>query len=218
MAESKVNVKQIIITAAVTGFFTLLVGLRIYFFTTKAPALSYSVVESPILPIQNKYKQIYVIEVHNTGKKEVLNVASIVEITKGEIEEAAYEAPRGLKLTEKKSPSSYFVEIPFLNPEENLKGSSANRVGKNWPTNIKQPSILAGFLIRKGSKNIGMDFPFKNISDFTKRIESKEVIHSPSAHPLVERRRFGTMDNSHLQKSIYLWQIPLTNVLGLMRR
>jgi len=108
--------------------------------------------------------------------------------------------------------------IRFLKKKLKKKeGSSPYRVGENCSQNIKQPFILAVFLDCKESKNDGMNLSFKDINDSLKRIKGKEVIPSPSARPLVERRRSRAMDNFHLLKNIYSWLFLLTNMFGLMK-
>lgn len=84
--------KQTIIAALITGLFTIAAGVGTYWFTQKEPALTYSVAGSPVLPGAGVAKQIYVIEVRNTGKKEVANALAEVKLRVGKIEESASEA------------------------------------------------------------------------------------------------------------------------------
>src|SRR5438128_7955278 len=101
--------KQAIIAALITGAFTIAAGVGTYWFTLEEAALTYSVSGSPVLPGAGVAKQIYVIEVRNTGKKEVANALAEVKLNVGKIEESASEASPGPKLKEERKDASFSV-------------------------------------------------------------------------------------------------------------
>jgi hypothetical protein len=113
--------KQTIIAALITGLFTIAAGVGTYWFTKKEPALTYSVVGGPVLPGAGIAKQIYVIDVRNTGKKEVANVLAEVKLSVGKIEESASETSPGLRLREERKDTSFSVSADVLNPGEYVK-------------------------------------------------------------------------------------------------
>ncbi len=113
--------KQAIIAAFITGVFTIAAGFGTYWLTLKEPALTYSVSGGPVLPGTGVAKQIYVIEVRNTGKKEVANALAEVKLNAGKIEEGASEASPGPKLKEDRKDASFSVSADVLNPGEYVK-------------------------------------------------------------------------------------------------
>lgn len=117
MSETKLNWKQLFLTAVITCIFTIVAGLATYYFTTRSPNLVFSVSEGPVLPILGEYKQIHVLEVRNTGRREVLDVLAQVSIL-GRIDESSFQGSAGLKPVERKQPTTYEVEVPMLNPGE----------------------------------------------------------------------------------------------------
>src|SRR5260370_110131 len=113
--------KQAIVAALITGAFTIAAGIGTYWFTQKEPALTYSVSGSAVFPGAGVAKQIYVIEVRNTGRKEVANALAEVKLNVGRIEESASEASPGLKLKEDRKDASFSVSTDVLNPDEYVK-------------------------------------------------------------------------------------------------
>ena len=121
MTES--NTKTAIITAVVTGVFTVLAGLATYWLTTKEPELSFSLVGGPTLSGTTGAKRIFVVEVRNSGRKEITQTLVQLAIKSGELSEVAAEASQGVKLAEEKSPRQVEIRADLLNPGDVVKVS-----------------------------------------------------------------------------------------------
>lgn len=121
MGES--STKTAIITAILTGVFTVLAGVLTYWFTTKEPALSYSVIAGPAVTGAEGTKRIYVVEVRNSGRKEVAQTLVQLALKSGELTEVAAEATPGVKLTEEKAARQIDIRADMLNPGDTLKVS-----------------------------------------------------------------------------------------------
>ena len=147
--------KQTIIAAIITGLFTIAAGVGTYWFTQKEPALTYSVVGSPILPGTGDAKQIYVIEVRNTGRREVSNALAEVGLRSAKIEESASESSPGLKLKEEKRDSSFSVNADTINPGEYMKLSLllSSKSGEFSPSVIVRAPGVNASLLDPGKKS-----------------------------------------------------------------
>ncbi|QNA90230.1 hypothetical protein G4G28_20135 [Massilia sp. Dwa41.01b] len=117
------STKTAIITAVLTGIFTVVAGVATYWFTTKEPELSYSVVGGPALSNASGSKRIFVVEVRNDGKKEVAQTLIQVSLKFGELSEAASEASPGVKLAEEKTQHQIDIRADLLNPGDAVKVS-----------------------------------------------------------------------------------------------
>ncbi len=123
MADTRLNIKQILLTAVITCGFTVVAGVVTYFITTKQASLSYSVVSGPTLSIQGSHKRIFSVNITNSGRKEVLDGAMTMNFSQGRMEEVSYQASPGVALTEDKKPSAYSLTASLLNPEEHFSVS-----------------------------------------------------------------------------------------------
>lgn len=121
MAES--TTKTAVVTAVLTGVFTVLAGLATYWLTSKEPELSYTVAGGPSLPVTSGTKRIFVVEVRNSGKKEIPQVFLQISVPDGELSEVASEVSAGVKLLEDKSLRRTEVRADLLNPNDTLKVS-----------------------------------------------------------------------------------------------
>jgi hypothetical protein len=115
--------KTAVITAVLTGVFTVVAGIATYWFTTKEPALSYSVTGGPILAGAQGTKRIFVVEVRNSGKKEITQTLVQLSLKVGELGEVATEASPGVKLTDEKTPHQVDIRADLLNPGDTVKVS-----------------------------------------------------------------------------------------------
>lgn len=141
--------KATIIAAIITGIFTIVAGFVTNLVTQKEPALTYSISESPILPGPGITKQIYVILVTNTGKKDVSETLTLVELKEGEIKETASEASPGMKLLEEKGSQIFKVTADTMNPGEYVKLSLllSSQNGKLEPkVVVRSPGVNASLL------------------------------------------------------------------------
>lgn len=113
--------KTAVITAVLTGVFTVLAGVATYWFTTKEPALSYSVIAGPAVSGAGGTKRIYVVEVRNSGSKEVAQTLVQLALKTGELTEVAAEATPGVKMTEEKTARQIDIRADMLNPGDTVK-------------------------------------------------------------------------------------------------
>lgn len=120
MSNRELNLKQILLTAVITCVVSIVAGVVIYLITTKNPKLSYSVTTGPTLSIQGEHKRILSVEVVNSGRRDIDDVAATIQIENGKIEEVTYETSPGLTLTEDRQESSYNLKAASLNPDEKL--------------------------------------------------------------------------------------------------
>ena len=121
MAES--NTKTAVVTAVLTGVFTVVAGLATYWVTTKEPELSYTVAGGPSLPVTSGTKRIFVVELKNSGKKEIPQVFLQILVRDGELSEIASEVSAGIKVTEEKTAKRTEVRADLLNPQDSVKVS-----------------------------------------------------------------------------------------------
>jgi hypothetical protein len=130
--------KTAIITAILTGLFTILAGLATYWISMKDPELSYTVVGGPTLTAAAGVKRIFVVEVRNSGKKEILQTHVIVSLTGGELSEVATEASPGVKLTEERDKKQISLSADLLNPADLVKVSFLSEL----PTFVAGPRVV----------------------------------------------------------------------------
>lgn len=121
MSES--TTKTAIITAVITGLFTVAAGVATYWITTKEPELAYSVVGGPTLAGTTGAKRIFVVEVRNSGRKEIAQTLVQLSLQGGELSEVASEASPGVKLIEEKGQRQVEIRADMLNPGDLVKVS-----------------------------------------------------------------------------------------------
>lgn len=121
MSES--TTKTAIITAILTGVFTVVAGFTTYWLTTKEPELTFSVVGGPTLVGITGTKRIFVVEVRNSGKKEIAQTLVQLALKGGELSEVASEASPGVKLTEEKTQHQVNIHADSLNTGDFVKVS-----------------------------------------------------------------------------------------------
>ena len=121
MSES--TTKTAIITAILTGVFTVVAGFTTYWLTTKEPELTFSVVGGPTLVGITGTKRIFVVEVRNSGKKEIAKTLVQLALKGGALSEVASEARPGVKLTEEKTQHQVDIHADSLNTGDFVKVS-----------------------------------------------------------------------------------------------
>lgn len=120
MAETRLNMKQVLLTAIVTCLFTIVAGVATYFLTTQKATLFYSVSSGPTLSAQGQHRRIFSISVSNPGRKDVSDVSATIEFKQGSIEEVSYEKSTGVSVTETKGTQNYVLKAQSLNPDEHF--------------------------------------------------------------------------------------------------
>lgn len=163
MSESKTQVAGTLLAAVVTGIFTVVAGLATYWFTTKEPALTYSVSSGPAIAGPTGTKRIYVIEVRNTGRKEVTQTLAEIRLSGSQFEEIATEISPGVKLSEQRKPETYTATADFLNPDEFFKVSlllSGQTSGAEPTVAVRALGVPATLLSPATPKRLGIkDLP-----------------------------------------------------------
>lgn len=117
------SMKTAVVTAILTGVFTVIAGVATYWFTNKEPELSYSVAGGPALSSDSGAKRIFVVEVRNAGKKEVVQTLIQIDLKDGDLNEAASEASPGVKVVEEKTPHRINISADVLNQGDVVKVS-----------------------------------------------------------------------------------------------
>lgn len=144
MSES--NTKTAVITAVLTGLFTVLAGMATYWLTTKEPELTFSVVGGPTLLGPSGAKRIFVVEVHNSGRKEISQTLIQLALKSGELSEVAMEASPGVKLSDEKSQRQFEIHADMLNPGDVVKVSfltSLAQTDSEPKVVVRAPGVLA---------------------------------------------------------------------------
>lgn len=150
MAES--TTKTAVVTAVLTGVFTVLAGLATYWITSKDPELSYTVAGGPSLPVNSGTKRIFVVEVRNSGKKEIPQVFLQISVPDGELSEVASEVSAGVKLVEDKNAKRTEARADLLNPNDVVKVSflaSLPSTSSEPTVAVRAPGVIA---INKSTK------------------------------------------------------------------
>jgi hypothetical protein len=158
------STKAAVVSAVITGIFTVLAGVVVYFCTTNEPELSYSVVGGPALSNALGAKRIFVVEVRNAGKKEVSQTLTQVILKNGELSEAASEATAGVKLTEEKGPHLIDIRADLLNPGDVVKVSflaSLTTSGAEPNVVVRAPGVKASAETSKSNRLFDLSDPLK---------------------------------------------------------
>ncbi len=158
MSESKSQVTGTIIAAIVTGVFTVIAGLVTYWFTSKEPALTYSVSSGPTITGPTSSKRIYVIEIRNTGKKEVSQTLAEIRLNSSQFDEITTESSPGVNLAEQRETDNYTISADFLNPNEYIKVSlllSAQSSASEPVVAVRAPGVTATLLSPSMQTNFG---------------------------------------------------------------
>lgn len=163
MAES--TTKTAVVTAVLTGIFTVAAGVATYWLTTKEPELSYSVAGGPALAASTGSKRIFVVELRNSGRKEVSQAMVHLSVKQGELTETASEASAGVKLTEERTSRQVEIRADLLNPGDIVKVSTL--ISLNGPSSepdvvVRAPGIQA---IQESGVREGL-FSKKKLPDF----------------------------------------------------
>lgn len=117
----KDSVKIAWITAGLTGLFTIAASLATYWITNKSPEMVYTLAGGPSFSTPEGVKRIFVLEVNNSGSKEIKNAYIQLALQNGEFSEVAADASAGVKITETKAKSTFELHADLLNPSDTIK-------------------------------------------------------------------------------------------------
>lgn len=162
MSES--NTKTAVVTAVLTGIFTVVAGIATYWITTKEPELAFTVASGPSLPATGGTKRIFVVEVRNSGKKEIAQTLIQLSLANGELSEVVSEASPGVRITQEKAPKKIDINADLLNPGDLVKVSflTALSAPEAEPrVVVRAPGVSAidqskkkGFFAEEGKKDL----------------------------------------------------------------
>jgi len=82
--------KTYLIPAIVTLIFGLVLGMSLWYMQRDVRALEYNLTESEIFPIGKRVGRFFVIEIKNTGNKEIQNATFRIAFSTGHIETAKF--------------------------------------------------------------------------------------------------------------------------------
>lgn len=152
----KDSVKIALITAALTGFFTVAASLATYWITNKSPEMVYTLVGGPSFSSPEGAKRIFVLEVNNNGSKEIKNALIQISLPTGELSEVAADATAGVKISETRSKSTFELNSDILNPGDTIKISLLTTQQNNGPAPTvvaRAPGISATDITNKTKKS-----------------------------------------------------------------
>lgn len=117
---SKSTTKSTIITAVLTGLITVVGSLLTYWVTNSKPELTYTLNGGPSLKTNEGAKRIYVVEVKNSGEKEISQAFIHLSLATGVFSETASQASPGVKINEEKSERQIELRADSLNPNDTI--------------------------------------------------------------------------------------------------
>lgn len=151
----KDSVKIALITAALTGVFTVAASFATYWLTNKSPEMVYTLVGGPSFSSPEGAKRIFVLEVNNKGSKEIKNAFIQISLPSGELSEVAAAATAGVKISETRTKSAFELNTDILNPEDTVKISLLTTQQNNGPAPVvvaRAPGITATDITNKPAK------------------------------------------------------------------
>ncbi|WDH37903.1 hypothetical protein [Pseudomonas chlororaphis] len=134
------------ITAALTGLFTIAASLATYWLTNKAPEMVYTLAGGPSFSTPDGVKRIFVLEINNSGSKEIKNTYVQLALPNGEFSEVAADATAGVVITQTKSKSMFELRADLLNPNDTIKLSflTAQQTDSSEPKiTVRAPGLNA---------------------------------------------------------------------------
>ncbi|MCP4262120.1 MAG: hypothetical protein GY774_32160 [Planctomycetes bacterium] len=87
MDDRKINWRQILITAIITGIITVISGVILFKIQEREPRLTYSTIDTIPFEGPNKVVGIYNVVLKNEGEKELKDVVCVVKINKSKIDQ-----------------------------------------------------------------------------------------------------------------------------------
>lgn len=166
MSES--SIKPAVITAIITCIATIAAGVATYWLTTKEPELAYTVSGGPSLEGASSSKRIFLIDVQNSGKKEIAQTYVRIGMPGADLAEVQVEASPGVKLKKESEQGFTALYADSLNPGERVKVSflaSMGSVRGDPQIIVRAPGVTATNLSADSSssllfKNNSIDYVF----------------------------------------------------------
>lgn len=162
----KDSVKSALITAGLTGAFTVAASVGTYWLTNKSPEMVYSLIGGPSFSSPDGAKRIFVLEVNNKGSKEIKNALIQINLPRGELSEVAADATAGVKFAETRSKSTFELNADILNPEDTIKISllTTQQNNDSIPEVVaRAPGIKATDISNK-TKTSSLDYIFAAVT------------------------------------------------------
>lgn len=162
----KDSVKIALITAGLTGVFTVAASVATYWLTNKSPEMVYTLVGGPSFSSPEGAKRIFVLEVNNKGSKEIKNAFIQISLPTGELSEVAADATAGVKISETRDKSTFELSADILNPEDTVKISLLTTQQNNGPAPTvvaRAPGITATDITNK-TKTSSFDYIFAAVT------------------------------------------------------
>lgn len=129
----KINWFSIIITAIITGAVTVGAGLVLSKLEKKEPILQYSIIETAPFSGNNQFVGVYHVTISNDGEKEVEKVLSTIAIPGAKIDNKNVLAKPTITFSDKMLGDTFSIDIPLLNPAENVQISILASSQKKLP-------------------------------------------------------------------------------------
>jgi hypothetical protein len=120
MSDTHFDWKQAVVAALVACVFTIVAGVITYYATTREPDLKYSIASGPTLSSSGEERQIFLLRVRNTGRKEVESVSVQVGAGRGRIVDYVVQSSLGLELSQQADSSRRQITVPVLNPGDSV--------------------------------------------------------------------------------------------------
>jgi hypothetical protein len=138
MEEKRLNWKQIIATAIVTGIVAVVTGLILYAFQNRLPKLTYAISETIPFQGNNETLAIQQVTIRNEGSRSVDSVDCHISVSPAVIKEKRITGALALDYSETLSTNSYKVHFQNLNPNESATISILT--SSKTPT-VQQPTV-----------------------------------------------------------------------------
>lgn len=161
--ERRLNLKQILITALITGIVGVVTGMLLFYFQRQEPLLTYEVKESlPFIGDQEKLA-IHYVSLRNGGKKVVTDVDCHISVAPAIIKEVRVAVDASLKHTERTTGGEYEVHFPNLNPNEeatiSILASTSSSVATNPLVSLRGQGVTGIETPEKDRKNSLLEGP-----------------------------------------------------------
>jgi hypothetical protein len=116
--ERRINLKQILVTAVITGIVAVATGMLLFNIQRRDPYLTYEVKDTiPFMGDKEKLA-IYHVTIRNGGKQIVSDVDCHISVAPALVKETRTSLEPSIPFTEKASAGNYEVHLMNLNPDE----------------------------------------------------------------------------------------------------
>jgi hypothetical protein len=111
---------KVAITTIVSAAITISVGYATFRVTAREPRLAFELSEGPPLSTVGLTRRIYVLQVRNTGSREVEEFVVSLSLPGGKLEDVSVSRTAGLDLTERRDSAGFRATAAFFNPSDSL--------------------------------------------------------------------------------------------------